>query len=33
MKDGKSMDEAEFAQLPEAERERYHEDISALKCV
>ncbi|KRW72105.1 Lon protease family protein [Stutzerimonas nitrititolerans] len=31
MKDGKSMDEAEFAQLPEAERERYHEDISALE--
>ncbi len=25
------MDEAEFAQLPEAERERYHEDISALE--
>ncbi len=31
MKDGKSMDEAEFAQLPEAERERYHDDISALE--
>ena len=31
MKDGKSMDEAEFAQLPEIERERYHDDISALE--
>ena len=31
MKDGKSMDETEFAQLPEADRERYHEDISALE--
>ncbi|WP_421682485.1 AAA family ATPase [Stutzerimonas urumqiensis] len=31
MKDGKSMDEAEFAQLPEADRERYHADISALE--
>src|SRR5690606_3599916 len=31
MKDGKSMDETEFAQLPEAERERYHTDISALE--
>ncbi|MBB3102804.1 Lon protease family protein [Azomonas macrocytogenes] len=31
MKDGKSMDEAEFAQLPEDERERYHENITALE--
>ncbi|TLX53778.1 ATP-dependent protease [Stutzerimonas nosocomialis] len=31
MKDGKSMDETEFAQLPDAERERYHSDISALE--
>ncbi|TBU90972.1 Lon protease family protein [Stutzerimonas kirkiae] len=31
MKDGKSMDEADFAQLPEAERERYHADIAALE--
>ncbi|PZR43380.1 MAG: ATP-dependent protease, partial [Stutzerimonas stutzeri] len=31
MKDGKALDETEFAQLPEAERERYHEDISALE--
>ena len=30
MKDGKALDEAEFAQLPEAERERFHVDISAL---
>ncbi len=31
MKEGKALDEAEFAQLPEAERERYHADISALE--
>jgi len=31
MKQGKSMDETEFAQLPEAERERYHADISELE--
>jgi len=31
MKDGKALDEAEFAQLPEAERERFHEDIAALE--
>ncbi|CDF86135.1 putative ATP-dependent protease [Pseudomonas knackmussii B13] len=31
MKDGKALDEAEFAQLPEAERERFHEDISDLE--
>lgn len=31
MKDGKALDEAEFAQLPEAERERFHEDISTLE--
>lgn len=31
MKDGKALDEAEFAQLPEAERERFHVDIAALE--
>ena len=31
MKDGKALDEAEFAQLPEAERERFHSDIAALE--
>ena len=31
MKDGKALDEADFAQLPEAERERFHEDISSLE--
>ncbi|MBB2495387.1 Lon protease family protein [Aquipseudomonas ullengensis] len=31
MKDGKALDEAEFAQLPEAERERFHVDISDLE--
>jgi predicted ATP-dependent protease len=31
MKDGKALDEAEFAQLPEAERERFHQDIAALE--
>jgi len=31
MSDGKALDEAEFAQLPEAERERFHVDIAALE--
>ncbi|MBD9485354.1 AAA family ATPase [Pseudomonas sp. PDM14] len=31
MKEGKALDEAEFAQLPEAERERFHADITALE--
>jgi hypothetical protein len=31
MAEGKALDEAEFAQLPEAERERFHDDISALE--
>ncbi|AJE20438.1 ATP-binding protein [Azotobacter chroococcum] len=31
MKDGKTLDEGEFAQLPEAERERFHEDIGYLE--
>ena len=31
MKDGKALDEAEFAQLPEAERERFHDDIASLE--
>ncbi len=31
MREGKSLDEAEFAQLPEAERERFHEDIAQLE--
>lgn len=31
MKEGKALDEADFAQLPEAERERFHEDIAALE--
>ncbi|MTZ14218.1 AAA family ATPase [Pseudomonas sp. JL972] len=31
MKDGKALDEADFALLPEAERERYHNDISTLE--
>ncbi|HSC84688.1 MAG TPA: Lon protease family protein, partial [Pseudomonas sp.] len=31
MKDGKALDEADFAQLPEAERERFHTDISSLE--
>ncbi|MFC2973766.1 Lon protease family protein [Azotobacter bryophylli] len=31
MKDGKALDETEFAQLPEAERERFHEDIAVLE--
>lgn len=33
MKDGKALDEADFAQLPEAERERFHEDIASLEEV
>lgn len=31
MRDGKGLDEAEFAQLPEAERERFHEEIGLLE--
>ncbi|MHA6495274.1 Lon protease family protein [Pseudomonas borbori] len=31
MLDGKALDEAEFAQLPEADRERFHADIAALE--
>ncbi len=31
MREGKALDEAEFAQLPEADRERFHSDISALE--
>ena len=31
MSDGKALDEAEFSQLPEADRERLHEDISELE--
>ncbi|MGF6672013.1 hypothetical protein ABIA53_005683 [Pseudomonas monsensis] len=31
MLDGKALDEAEFAQLPEADRERFHDDISGLE--
>ncbi|WP_349571576.1 Lon protease family protein [Azotobacter salinestris] len=31
MKDGKTLDEGEFALLPEAERERFHEDIGYLE--
>ncbi|WPC04429.1 AAA family ATPase [Pseudomonas benzenivorans] len=31
MLEGKALDEAEFAQLPEAERERFHADIAALE--
>ena len=31
MSDGKALDEAEFSQLPEADRERFHEDISELE--
>lgn len=33
MKDGKALDEAEFAQLAEDERERFHVDISAMEEV
>ncbi|OEC34015.1 Predicted ATP-dependent protease [Pseudomonas cuatrocienegasensis] len=31
MLEGKAVDEAEFAQLPEAERERFHADIATLE--
>lgn len=31
MREGKALDEAEFAQLPEAERERFHKDIAELE--
>ncbi|TDJ74204.1 ATP-binding protein [Pseudomonas putida] len=31
MADGKALDEAEFAQLPESVREQFHEDIAALE--
>ncbi|MBA1204631.1 AAA family ATPase [Pseudomonas capeferrum] len=31
MSDGKALDEAEFAQLPEEVRERFHDDIAALE--
>ncbi|UVE18475.1 AAA family ATPase [Pseudomonas sp. LS44] len=31
MKEGKALDEAEFGQLPETERERFHADISELE--
>jgi hypothetical protein len=31
MLDGKALDEAEFSQLPEADRERFHTDISELE--
>lgn len=31
MKDGQALDEAEFAQLPEAERARFHADIAHLE--
>ncbi|TWI54309.1 putative ATP-dependent protease [Pseudomonas duriflava] len=31
MKEGKALDETDFAQLPEEERERFHADISALE--
>jgi predicted ATP-dependent protease len=31
MREGKALDEAEFAQLPEAERERFHDDIAMLE--
>ncbi|TVP87743.1 MAG: ATP-dependent protease [Pseudomonadaceae bacterium] len=33
MKEGKALDEADFSQLPEAERETFHADISALEEV
>ena len=33
MREGKGLDEAEFARLPEAERERFHADISDLEEV
>ncbi|WP_339413525.1 Lon protease family protein [Pseudomonas sp. EA_35y_Pfl2_R5] len=31
MLEGKALDEAEFAQLPEADRERFHADIASLE--
>ncbi|NOP02728.1 AAA family ATPase, partial [Klebsiella pneumoniae] len=31
MADGKALDEAEFAQLPEEVREQFHEDIAQLE--
>ncbi|HSX71709.1 MAG TPA: AAA family ATPase [Pseudomonas sp.] len=31
MRDGKALDEADFAQLPEVERERFHQDIALLE--
>jgi len=31
MSEGKALDEAEFAQLPEAVREQFHQDIAALE--
>src|SRR5690606_18154863 len=31
MREGKALDEAEFAQLPEAERERFHQEIGVLE--
>src|SRR5690606_6275895 len=31
MHEGKALDEAEFAQLPEAERERFHQEIGLLE--
>lgn len=31
MRDGKALDETEFAQLPEAEREQFHEHIAELE--
>lgn len=31
MQQGKALDETEFAQLPEAERERFHQDIAVLE--
>lgn len=33
MKEGKALDEAEFSQLPEAEREQFHRDIAELEEV
>src|SRR5690606_41339901 len=31
IREGRGLEEAEFAQLPEAERERYHTDIAELE--
>lgn len=33
MKEGKALDEAEFSQLPDAERETFHQDIAKLEEV